>query len=374
MSLAWHRKKNVLLMSANQSSIDEDVYEALASPVLSSCDPDVFYLRQRIVEQLRVCFGTQRGVTFALVGTGTTGMETCLVNLVEPDDCILVLINGSFGYRISESAIRMGAQVDTLAFPWGQPILPEKVKPLLERKHYSAVVVVHAESSTGASSPLSALGRMVDDAGALFLVDCVTSLGGMPVEMDNWHADALYSVASRCLSCPSGLALFAFSEKAQRVIYERKKKVPSLYRDVRKFLESWDNPAMACYHAPPVNLLYALHKTLENLLNEGLQNVYARHRIVQEQVIMGVSEWGFIPFVEPAWRLPMLTTVSIPQHIDASLLRKQLLCEHGICVSRGIGVYEARQWRIGHMGHSARSHNVARFLEAIASSYSACSV
>ena len=365
MEKARRGAKKLLLMGGGQSCIPEHIYEALSSPVTSQHHSDFVDILSVIAAQLRKLFKTENDVTLALPGTGSAGMETCFVNLVEPGDRVLILINGYFGQRMSDVASRLGAQVDTFAVPWGRPVLPEDVKAVLARRPYALVAMVHAETSTGATSPMEALGHLVRRSSeALFVVDCVSSLGGMAVDVDRWQADAAYSATQKCLSCPTGLAPLTISARALERLRRRKSKVPNWYLDLTMLADYWARPLLVQHHTPPVNMLFALHAALEGVLNEGMSNVFVRHRTVQEQIASGLDALGMEPFVSSACRAPTITTVKVPAGMDAERVRMRLLADHDIDIGAGLGAYAGKMWRVGHMGHSARSGNAARFLEA----------
>lgn len=357
--------KALLLMGDGPSGVPDSVYSALALPTVGPLDPGFDEILDRLQGQLRNIFNVSDGVCAVLGGPAAVGMETCLVNLLEPGERLLVLDNGMGGERLRETAQRLGLAVDVLTVPWGDPVLSEQVAQRLARSDYHAVVMVHAESSTGVRSPVGAVGDLVSMHGALFIVDCETSLGGMDVDMARWRADALFASSHKCLSCPPGLAPVAFSMRALDRVGRRRTPIPGRYFDIALHLDYWQGAPRVCHLMPSVNLLYALHMALEGVLNEGLPNVFARHRAAHEQLVTGLAALGLRPLADVPWRLPMLHVVPAPEGVDAEDVRGRLRAEHGIEIGGGVGRLAGRVWRIGLMGHSARTTNVVALLEAL---------
>ena len=354
-----------LLMGPGPSCVADEVYAALAKPTLGHLDPYFIRIMDAIKDQLRTVITTKNDITLPMSGTGSAGMETCFVNLVEPGDRVLVLVNGVFGQRMVDVASRLGAKVDTLAEEFGKPILPEKVAKQLENGPYSIVAVVHAETSTGVCNPVREIGNLVAKSGALYLVDCVTSLGGIPVEMDAWHCDALYSGTQKCLSCPPGLSPISFSGKAVAKLKSRKSKVPNWYLDLSMIIAYWEGHTRAYHHTAPINMLYGLYAALDVVLAEGLPAVFARHLAMHERLAKGLEELGITFYVDPAYRLPQLNAVTIPAGVNEAAVRSRLLEEHRIEIGAGLGSLAGKIWRIGLMGHTARPENVDRLVGAL---------
>ena len=355
----------VLLLGPGPSPVPDEVYRALARPTLGHLDPYFIKIMDAIKGQLRTVMNTGNEVTLPMSGTGSAGMETAFVNFVEPGDRVLILINGVFGKRMQDVATRLGAQVDALEVAWGAPVLPAHVAGQLKKGPYSIVALVHAETSTGVCSPAQAIGDLVYPTGALFLVDCVTSLGGIPVEMDAWHADILYSGTQKCLSCPPGLSPVSFSPRAVDKLKMRRTKVPNWYLDLSMIINYWEGNTRAYHHTAPVNMVYALYQALYLLLDEGLPASFARHRAVHEQLVQGLEHLGLQMFVAPEYRLPELNAVSIPEGVDDAAVRRRLLEEFAIEIGGGLGPMAGKVWRIGLMGHGARPENVERLLDAL---------
>lgn len=365
MQTSAHLNSSTLLMSAAQSMIYPEAYRALSHPVITQKNGFFTTLARSIDSQLHTLFGATIHTTLLCTGSGFHTLEMCLCNFLRPSASVLVLINGLHSKHISKVLTRCAYDVDSVVVPWGEPILPEAVKPLLERKAYDLVIVTHAENSTGVVSPMTALGHMVHDTGALFMVDCITSLGGMPVSVDSWQADIAYGVGHACLSCPAGLSFMCLSEKAMSFLYHDTRPLPTWDHDLRMLLEQWQSPEKNVYTTLPISLIYALNASLATMLNENLRNVYARHRSVQIQTINAMVNMGFQCFASSAWRAPMVSVFIIPEHIKADDLRRRLLEDYQIDIHDSFNGDE-HLLRIGHMGHTARSRNVARLAEAIA--------
>lgn len=355
----------VMLMGPGPSCVPEPVYKALATSTLGHMDSQFIGIMDAIKEQLQAVFQTSNALTMPMSGTGSAGMETCFVNLVEQGDRVLVLKNGVFGNRMEDVAGRLGADVDTLEFEWGTPVAPEAVKEQLSKADYAIVAVVHAETSTGVCNPVAEIGALVREAGALYLVDTVTSLGGMPVQIDAWGADAVYSGTQKCLSCPPGLAPVSFSDRAVDKLKSHSSKVPNWYLDLSMITSYWEGAKRVYHHTAPVNMLYGLHQALALVLDEGLENVFARHRAAHEQLAAGLDSLGLPLFVAPECRLPMLNAVTVPDGIDEAGVRARLRSEHQIEIGAGLGALAGKVWRIGLMGHTARPENVQRLLTSL---------
>jgi alanine-glyoxylate transaminase/serine-glyoxylate transaminase/serine-pyruvate transaminase len=365
MSNPLQEIREVLLMGPGPSCVPPAVYQALARPTIGHLDPRFIAIMDQIKDLLRQVMGTGNRLTLPISGTGSAGMETCFVNLVEPGDRVLVLVNGVFGVRMADVAGRLGAQVDTLEFPWGAPVEIDAVQRKLSEGPYSIVAIVHAETSTGVANPVAEVGRLVAGTGALYLVDTVTSLGGMPVTMDQWGCDVLYSGTQKCLSCPPGLAPVSFSDRAVAKLEARQTKVPNWYLDLTLLTGYWEGAKRAYHHTAPINMLYGLYQALLCITEEGLEAVHARHRAAHQQLVEGLSEIGLRMLVEPNWRLPMLNAVTVPEGIDEAAVRRVLLDQYDIEVGAGLGPLAGKVWRVGVMGHTARPENITRLLGAL---------
>jgi len=356
---------DTLLMGPGPSCVPPEVYTALHRPTIGHLDPRFIALMDDIKARLQAVMQTANRLTIPVSGTGSAGTETCFVNLVEPGDAVLILKNGVFGMRMADVAGRLGAAVDVLEFEWGTPVDPEAVRERLSEKAYRIVAVVHAETSTGVANPVEAIGPLVKENGALFLVDTVTSLGGMPVATDAWGADAVYSGTQKCLSCPPGLAPVSFSDRAVEKLKARKAKVPNWYLDLSLIVDYWEGAKRAYHHTAPINMLYALRAALILILDEGLEKVHARHLDNHRRLVAGLEERGLSMLVDPDSRLPMLNAVRVPEGVDEAAVRSRLLQDHDIEIGAGLGPLAGKIWRVGLMGHTARPENVDRLLAAL---------
>jgi len=356
--------EEVLLMGPGPSCVHDAVYEALGKKTIGHLDPYFIRIMDGIKSDLRTLLGTENTLTIPMSGTGSSGMEACFVNLVEKGDPVLILINGVFGMRMQDVAQRLGADVDVLEFEWGTPVQVDAVKEKIGSKDYKIVAVVHAETSTGVKNPVAEIGDLLNGSDSIYLVDAVTSLGGMEVAMDAWGIDALYSGTQKCLSCPPGLAPLSFSPKAVTALENRKSKVPNWYLDLTMIIKYWKGATRAYHHTAPINMHYGLYQALQLILEEGLDNVYRRHMTHHERLVQGLEKMGLSMLVSPESRLPMLNSVTIPEGVDEAAVRSRLLKEEKIEIGAGLGPLAGKIWRIGLMGHTARPENVDRLLAA----------
>jgi alanine-glyoxylate transaminase/serine-glyoxylate transaminase/serine-pyruvate transaminase len=355
--------EEVLLMGPGPSCVPPDVYAALGRPTLGHLDPYFLKIMDDTRDMLRRVLKTRNVLTIPMSGTGSAGMEACFVNLVEPGDRVLVLINGVFGMRMKDVAQRLRAEVDVLEFPWGQPVIVDDVKKALGKQDYKIVAIVHAETSTGVANPVAEIGALLKGSKTIYLVDTVTSLGGIDVRMDDWSIDALYSGTQKCLSCPPGLAPLSFSEKAMAKLSGRKTKVPNWYLDLAMIAQYWGTDRVY-HHTAPVNMIYALYEALYLVEQEGLDNIFKRHKDAHLQLVKGLGELGLKMLVDEQCRLPMLNAVCVPGEIDELAVRRCLRSDYRIEIGAGLGPLKGKIWRVGLMGHTARKENVERFLAA----------
>jgi alanine-glyoxylate transaminase/serine-glyoxylate transaminase/serine-pyruvate transaminase len=345
--------------------VPPSVYAALARPTLGHMDASFIEIMDEVKALLRGVMGTSNRLTLPISGTGSAGMEATFANLVEPETDVLVLANGVFGARMADVAGRLGARVSTLEFPWGTPVVVADVERALARKRYALVAVVHAETSTGVRNPVEEIAEAVRSTGALYLVDAVTSLGGIPVASDSWGADAVYSGTQKCLSCPPGLAPATFSERALLAVQVRKTKVSSWYFDISLIAHYWEGAKRTYHHTAPINMIYGLYEALLAISSEGLPSVFERHRSMHDRLVRGLEGLGLEMLVEPAFRLPMLNAVRVPEGVDEAAVRARLRAEHKIEIGAGLGPLAGKIWRIGLMGHTARPENVDRVIGAL---------
>jgi len=330
MSESLEKIEPILLMGPGPSCVPPEVYQALARPTIGHLDPVFIGIMDEVKGQLRTLFNTENALTLPISGTGSAGMETCFVNLVEAGDRVLILINGVFGQRMQDVATRLGAVVDTIDYPWGEPVDPEDVSRKLKENDYKIVAVVHAETSTGVKNPVGAIGDIVQEHGSLFLVDTVTSLGGIEVDVDGWHVDAVYSGTQKCLSCPPGLSPVSFSQRAVQAIEGRQTKVPNWYLDLSMILSYWQGEMRTYHHTAPINMIYALHQSLGLILESGPASVYDRHLQQHQSLVDGLESLGLEMLVAKPFRLPMLNAVKLPVGIDEADVRKKLRMDHKI--------------------------------------------
>ncbi|QDT33248.1 pyridoxal-phosphate-dependent aminotransferase family protein [Thalassoglobus polymorphus] len=356
-----------VLMGPGPSDVAPQVLAALAAPTVGHLDPYFLNLMDEVQQMLRTAFQTKNKLTLAVSGTGSAGMEACVVNLVEPGDKVLVCVNGVFGGRMADVAARYGADVKTIERPFGEVFSTEEIQKAVEEFQPKVVGIVHAETSTGALQPIPEISKVVHDAGALLLMDCVTSLGGLPVEIDKWNVDAAYSGTQKCLSCPPGLAPVTFSDRAVAAMEARSTKVASWYLDMTMVRNYWSDQSRAYHHTAPINMNYGLHQALRDLLEEGLENRFARHQRNHQALRSGLEAMGLKYTVAEEYRLPMLNAVTIPDGVDDKAVRGQLLNDFGIEIGRGLGPMAGKTWRIGLMGEACTQRNVLLFLAALES-------
>jgi len=354
-----------ILLGPGPSDVPPRVLEAMARPTIGHLDPVFLQLMDEIRGMLKQVFRTNNDMTLAMSGTGSAGMETLFANLVEPGDKVLVCINGVFGMRMADVASRCGAQVEKIEAPWGTVFDQAEVIKAIERVKPKVVAIVHAETSTGAHQPVDRIGQAARDHGALFLLDCVTSLGGAPVEIDKWQVDAAYSGTQKCLSCPPGLSPVTFSARAMERLTGRKQKVQSWYLDLSMIRNYWGQER-AYHHTAPINMLYGLHEALKIVLEEGLEQRFARHRAMHEMLKTRLGPIGITYASQEGHSLPMLNAVKIPDGGDDAAIRKRLLEDYGIEIGAGLGVFKGKVWRIGLMGHGSSKRNVMLLTSALA--------
>ncbi len=341
-----------------------EVIEALTRPVLGHLDPDFIELLDETGARLRKAFQTTNALTFPVSGTGSAGMEAAFVNFVEPGDVVVIGVNGVFGGRMCDVAARAGAEVVRVDAPWGTAIDPRQL--IEAHPDPKIIAVVHAETSTGVRTDISDLGANKGDA--LLLVDCVTSVGGIPVKLDEWGVDIAYSGTQKCIGVPPGLAPLSVSPRGVDRIVERPQ---SWYLDlnmIAKYVTG--GSARAYHHTAPISMVYALHAGLGVLLDEGLEASFARHQACGDALQSGMVDLGFELFAQDGHRLPELTTVVIPTDrlpsgLDEAGVRSVLLQRYGIEIGGGLGEFAGKVWRIGLMGHTARLRNVTLLLGAL---------
>ncbi|MFQ3288669.1 MAG: alanine-glyoxylate transaminase/serine-glyoxylate transaminase/serine-pyruvate transaminase [Alteromonadaceae bacterium] len=355
------------LMGPGPSDVSPRVLSALARPTIGHLDPTFVVMMDEVKSLLQYAFQTKNAFTIALSAPGSAGMEACFVNLVTADDTVVVCRNGVFGGRMIENVQRIGAKAVILDNAWGRAVDPQMLEDTL-KKHPKAnfVAFVHAETSTGVLSDAKTLCQIAKKYNCLTIVDAVTSLGGVELNVDEWGIDAVYSGSQKCLSCVPGLSPISFSEQAVDVVQSRKKAVPSWFLDQSLVMAYWSGEGKRSYHhTAPVNSLYALHESLLILQQEGLVNSWVRHQLKHQKLAQGFAELGIEFIVPETERLPQLNLVNIPQGFNDEKSRKFLLDEYNLEIGAGLGMFAGNAWRIGLMGYSARNENVALCLAAL---------
>jgi alanine-glyoxylate transaminase/serine-glyoxylate transaminase/serine-pyruvate transaminase len=352
------------LLGPGPSPVNPRVLAALSLPVIGHLDPKFLEIMDQSMAMLREVFQTKNRLALPMSGTGSAGMETCFVNLIEPGDAVLIGVNGVFGTRMVDVAQRCGAQVDTVEAEWGMALDAEKFKTALAKKKYKFVALVHAETSTGVLQPLDDIARLVRESGALLLVDAVTSLGGAPVRVDELGIDACYSGTQKCLGCPPGLSPVTFNERAVEVIRNRKTKVHSWYLDLSMIEKYWGSERVY-HHTAPISMNYALHEALRIVLEEGLESSWNRHREVHGVFVREMRKLEIEPAVAESIRAPMINAIKIPDGVDDAKVRQRLYDDFNIEIGAGLGPLKGKIWRVGLMGHGARVENVETLSKAL---------
>lgn len=353
-----------ILMGPGPSNVPARVLQAMSAPCIGHLDPYFLSIMDETQRLLRFLFHTENDLTIPVSGTGSSGMETCFVNLVEPGEEVVVCINGVFGARMADIVNRVGGELIEIHGQWGRAVDPEAVRKAVKGRSPKIVAVVHAETSTGVCQPLGDIANIAREAGALFLVDMVTSLGGMEVSVDNMRIDAAYSGTQKCISCPPGLAPISFSSAAMKTLNSRKTPVPSWYLDMSMVKSYW-GAERKYHHTAPINMIYAFREALRIIAEEGLKERFARHQLNHRALVAGLEAMGLSMLVPEADRLPMLNAVCIPEGVDDVKVRKALLNDFGIEIGGGLGDLQGKIWRVGLMGHSSTRKNVLLFLAAL---------
>lgn len=355
-----------LLMGPGPSNPDPRVLRAMAIPVIGHLDPAFLGIMDETMGWLREVYQTKNHHTVPMSATGSAGIETMMVNLLEPGDDIVVGMIGYFGHRIADVASRTGANVRTIEVPYGEVIPPERIEEELKRKPAKLVALVHAETSTGAAQPIAEVAEIAHRYGALLAIDAVTSLGGMPVKIDEWGVDAAASCSQKCLGAPPGLSPVTFGPRAIEVVKNRKNKVQSWYLDLNLLFAYWGDGKQnnrVFHHTGPVSMIYAMREALRIALEEGLEERYARHRKAHEAFVAGLEAMGLNLFTKGP-RLPMLNVINIPEGVNDMAVRKRLL-EMGIEISGGFGPLAGKTWRVGLMGNNAAMQPVVTLLSGL---------
>ena len=367
MQIAKFNPPQRILMGPGPSDAHPRVLKAMASPLIGHLDPQFVQLMDGIKKMTQQTLLTENELTFTVSAPGSAGMETCLVNLLEPGDECIICIHGVFGGRMTEIANRCGATVHKVESEWGEIITIDQIKSALDVcPKPKLVAIVHAETSTGVLQPLEAISDLVHNAGALLVVDAVTSYCGVPLKVDEWNIDALYSGTQKCLSAPPGLSPVTFSKAAEKVLENRKTKVQSWFLDLNLVRNYWAGAKRAYHHTAPVSSVFALYESLAIVLEEGLEARWKRHQEVHQYLKTELESLGFTYLVNPEYRLPNLNAVFLPANVeDEGKLRSQLLNEFNIEVGGGLGAFAGKIWRIGIMGESCTYNHVNGLIGAL---------
>jgi len=355
------------LMGPGPSDVNPRITEALSRPTIGHLDPEFIRLMDEIKQLLQYAFKTNNELTLPVSAPGSAGMEACFVNLIEPGDTVIICQNGVFGGRMQENVSRCGATAVMVTDDWGKAIDLAKVTSAVEQNpDAKAIAFVHAETSTGVQSDAAQICKIATDSNMLSIVDTVTGLAGIEVDVDTWGADAVYSGTQKCLSCVPGLSPVTFSQRAQQAIQNRTTPVQSWFLDMNLIMGYWGAGAQRAYHhTAPVNALYALHESLTILKEEGLENSWARHQRNHDALKAGLQAMGLTLIVAEESRLPQLNAVSIPAGINEATVRQQLLNQYNLEIGAGLGQLAGKVWRIGLMGFSSNPSNVRKCLGAL---------
>lgn len=365
-SIAALRIPERILMGPGPSNAPPSVLAAMSRPLVGHLDPAFVAMMEEIKAMLRHVFITRNEMTFPVSGTGSAGMEFCFVNLLEPGDEAVVGVNGVFGQRMADVAARCGATVIKVEAEWGRIIEPDAIATALAKAtRPKLVAIVHAETSTGALTPVEEISRLTHQAGAMLVLDTVTSLGGCPVRIDDWQVDAVYSGTQKCLSCPPGLSPVSLSERAMQSVRARTHRVQSWYLDVSLLASYWGDGQRVYHHTAPISMNYALHESLRLLLEEGLENRWARHERHHRALHAGLAMLGLSIVSQTGHQLWQLNAVGVPAGVDEAVVRARLLNEFGIEVGAGLGPLKGKIWRVGLMGHTSSLDNVRTLLAAL---------
>lgn len=356
---------NRILMGPGPSNVDPRVLRAMTHQPIGHLDPDFLSIMDEVREGLRRLFRTQNGLTFPISGTGSAGMEACLANLIEEGDRVLVFVKGYFGDRMAQMAKRLGAEVIVEEQEWGKAFDPDEACCAIRKHRPKVVALVHAETSTGVLQPVPEIAQCAREGDALLILDTVTSLGGVPVLVDEWGVDVSYSATQKCIGAPPGLAPVTFNQRAVAAVKARKQPCRSWYFDALLVHTYWSEDR-AYHHTAPINMVYALREAVRLIDEEGLENRWERHRVNGQALATGLEALGLTLLVkEPEYRLPVLTAVLIPEGVDDGKVRLRLLREFCLEIGAGLGPLKGRIWRFGLMGFSSQKRNVFLALAAL---------
>jgi alanine-glyoxylate transaminase/serine-glyoxylate transaminase/serine-pyruvate transaminase len=353
-----------LLLGPGPSNAHPRVLQALSTPQVGHLDPTFIALMSEVQELLRYAWQTDNALTIPVSGTGSAAMEATLANSVEPGDVVVVGVNGYFGERLCDMASRYAADVRRLEKPWGEVFDLDEIGDALDTHRPAILALVHAETSTGARQPIEGIGELCREMDTLLLVDTVTSLGGVPLFVDAWGVDMAYSGTQKCLSCPPGLGPLTFGARAMEKLERRRTRVPNWYLDLTAVGKYW-GAERTYHHTAPISMNYGLREALRLVAEEGLEARWERHRRNAQLLWDGLEALRLQCHVSAEYRLPSLTTVRVPDGVDAKRVVQTLLRDYNIEIAGGLGQLAGRVWRIGLMGYNSRPENVARLLDAL---------
>ncbi|MEM8612542.1 MAG: alanine--glyoxylate aminotransferase family protein [Cyanobacteria bacterium P01_H01_bin.105] len=353
-----------LLLGPGPSNSNPDVVAAMNRQPIGHLDPAYLHLMDEVQAMMRYVWQTENKMTLPISGTGSAAMEATLANAVEPGDVVLVGINGYFGNRLVDMAGRYRADVRSISKPWGEVFSLGELRSALEEHRPAILALVHAETSTGARQPLEGVGDLCREFDCLLLIDTVTSMGAVPIFLDEWKVDMAYSCSQKGLSCPPGSSPFTMSERALQKLDKRQTKVANWYLDISLLRNYWGK-GRTYHHTAPVNMTYAIREALRLIIEEGLETSWERHQKTAEKLWDGLADLGLGCHVDKDYRLPTLTTVKVPDGIDAKAVTSKLLTDHNMEIGNGLGELGGKVWRIGLMGYNSQPENVDRVLSAL---------
>ena len=355
---------NTLLLGPGPSTVSPNVYKALSTTTIGHLDPRFIEIMDEIKKLLRIVYRTENDFCMPVSGTGSAAMESCFVNMIDPGDKILIIQNGYFGLRMENMCLRLNADIDLLTFDWGSGIDLNIVGDRIKSNNYDIISVVHAETSTGVENNIKLISELIG-SDTIFLVDAVTSLGTIDVNVDEWGIDAIYSCSQKGLSCPPGASPISFSDKAIKKMKDRKKLIPNWYLDMLEIVKYWDGNQRAYHHTAPINMMYALYQSLLDVVDEGMDNVIKRHKRVHDYLENSLHKINLKLIVDKKDRLPSLNAIEIPSGVNDLEVRSKLLNDYNIEIGGGLGPFAGKVWRIGLMGYSAHEKNVDTLISAL---------
>jgi alanine-glyoxylate transaminase/serine-glyoxylate transaminase/serine-pyruvate transaminase len=360
-----------LLMGPGPSNPDPRVLAAMSKTLVGHLDPYFVHLMDETMSGLRSVYRTANHHTLPISATGSAGLETIMMNLLEDGDRAVVAIGGYFGQRLAEMARRAGAEVETLEVAPGEIVDPAEVERALAKKKTKLLAFVHVETTTGARQPIEPMVAAANKHGALVAMDCVTSLGGVPIEIDAQGVDAAGSCSQKCLGAPPGLGPITISPRAMEAVRARKAKPHTWYLDLNLLFQYWGESGAekkrAFHHTAPISNIYGFHEAVRIILEEGLEARWARHQKAHDTLVSGLEKLGLSLFTPSANRCPTINIIAVPSGVDDAKVRARML-ERGVEMSGGLGQLAGKVWRVGIMGHNAHTERVDRFLGALGES------